>query len=58
MVMVRARRKGAGRKPSKEGRRNVPHRKRPRLDGKNHPVHVTQRAPVALRTTLAPKSAA
>jgi len=37
-------RKGAGaRKPSKDGRRQVPHRRRPRLDGKNHPVHVTLR---------------
>jgi REP element-mobilizing transposase RayT len=37
------RRKGAGRKPAKNGKRNVPHRKRARLDGKNHPVHVTIR---------------
>lgn len=36
-------RKGAGRKPAAGKRRSVPHRKRPRLDGKNHPVHVTVR---------------
>jgi REP element-mobilizing transposase RayT len=40
---VGGRRKGAGRKPAENGKRNVPHRKRPRLDGKNHPVHVTVR---------------
>jgi REP element-mobilizing transposase RayT len=41
---VGGRRKGAGRKPTPGKRRNVPHRVRPRLDGKNHPVHVTVRA--------------
>src|SRR5437868_1989771 len=40
---VGGRRKGAGRKAAKGTRRNVPHRRRARLDGKNHPVHVTVR---------------
>lgn len=44
----RALRKGeqltlAGRKPAAAKRRDVPHRARPKLDGKNHPVHVTVR---------------
>jgi putative transposase len=40
---IGGKRKGAGRKATLGKRRSVAHRKRPKLDGKNHPVHVTMR---------------
>jgi REP element-mobilizing transposase RayT len=40
---VGGKRKGAGRKPTPGKRRRVPHRRRAKLDGTHHPVHVTMR---------------